>query len=146
MLTLMCTGFICYDDSCHLKKYACNPIRRSCTLTSERLASLYFVIDKFHFKGHIDPWCHQHCNPYLFPDLKEVYTHALKEHSYGAGFSLVNFYYCVQVDTETCEQLFSWLSRYSRITRHMNREHFLFYMLYLCDSHNRKHARKESRP
>ena len=65
-------GFICYDDSCHLKKYACNPIRRSCTPTSDCLASLNFVIDNFHFKGHVDAWCHQHCNPHLFSELKEV--------------------------------------------------------------------------
>ena len=38
----------------------------------------------------------------------------------------------MQVNTEVCEQTFSWLSKYSRITRHMNRERFLFYLLYLC--------------
>ena len=43
----------------------------------------------------------------------------------------------LQVDTEICEQTFSWMSRYARITQHMNRTHFLFYLLYLCDSHNR---------
>ena len=32
----------------------------------------------------------------------------------------------------------SWLSRYARITQHMNRQHFLFYILYLCDAHNCK--------
>lgn len=42
-----------------------------------------------------------------------------------------------QVDTEACEQLFLTLSRYARITQHMKREHFLFYLLYLCDEHNR---------
>ena len=33
-------GFICYDDGCHLKKYASNPVRKSCTPTTERLSSL----------------------------------------------------------------------------------------------------------
>ena len=37
----------------------------------------------------------------------------------------------MQVDTEICEQLFSWLSKYARITKHMSREHFLFYLLYI---------------
>ncbi|CAH3152581.1 unnamed protein product [Porites lobata] len=37
------------------------------------------------------------------------------------------------VNTEVCEQLFSWLSRFSHITKHMNRWRFLFLMLYLLD-------------
>ena len=44
----------------------------------------------------------------------------------------------MQVDTEICEQTFSWLSRYARITRHMNKAHFLFLVMYVCDLHNRK--------
>ncbi|CAH3152599.1 unnamed protein product [Porites lobata] len=35
-----------------------------------------------------------------------------------------------------CEQLFSWLSRFSHITKHVNRWRFLFLMLYLLDNHN----------
>ena len=42
----------------------------------------------------------------------------------------------MQVNTEVCEQTFSWLSKYSRIARHMNRERFLFYLLYLCHLRN----------
>lgn len=73
--------YILYDDGCHLKKYALNPTRRMCTPTSEWLASLEIVVDKLHFKGHIDTWCHQHCNPYTHSDLENV-------------------------DTEVCEQIF----------------------------------------
>jgi hypothetical protein len=40
------------------------------------------------------------------------------------------------VNTEVCEQLFSWLSKYSHITKHMNRWRFLFLMLYVLDNHN----------
>ena len=50
---------------------------------------------------------------------------------------------CVfQVDTEACEQCFSWLSRYARITRRMQRSTFLFFTLYMCDMHN---LREESK-
>ena len=42
----------------------------------------------------------------------------------------------LQVDSEVCEQTFSWLSRYARISKHMNRAHFMFYILkgaqYFC--------------
>ena len=34
-----------------------------------------------------------------------------------------------RVDTVICEQAISWLSRYSRIMHHMNKEHFPF-----CDN------------
>lgn len=40
------------------------------------------------------------------------------------------------VNTEVCEQLFSWLSKFSPITKHMNRWRFLFLMLYVLDNHN----------
>ena len=33
---------------------------------------------------------------------------------------------------------FDWLSKYARITRNMNQDHFMFFILYLCDLHNRK--------
>ena len=55
-----------------LKKYACNPSRKNTTTTSSRLASLTIAVDKLHFRGHADPWCHQNCDPYKFDELKEV--------------------------------------------------------------------------
>ena len=43
--------------------------------------------------------------------------------------------FCFQdVNTEVCEQLFSWLPKFSVMTKHMNRWHFLFIML--LNSHN----------
>ena len=57
-------GFLCYDDGCHLRKYACKPSRKSCTVTAEKIASLNIVIDKFHYKGHEDPWCRKNCSPH----------------------------------------------------------------------------------
>ena len=50
-----------------------------------------------------------------------------------------------QVDTEICEQTFSWLSRYARITKHMNKQHFLFYLIYICDLHNRKRLQSQEK-
>ena len=38
---------------------------------------------------------------------------------------------------EMCEQLFSRLSKFAPITKHMNRRGFLFFKLYLLDNHNR---------
>ena len=43
----------------------------------------------------------------------------------------------IKVDTEICEQCFSWLSRYVTMTR-MSRTTFVFLLLYLCDLHNER--------
>ena len=32
------------------------------------------AIDKLHFKGHIDAWCKEHCDPHKFEDLNDVST------------------------------------------------------------------------
>ena len=39
----------------------------------------------------------------------------------------VTFPTMLQVDTEVCEQVFSWLSRYKRITQKMNQHTFMFF-------------------
>ena len=65
-----CTaGFICYDDGCHLKKYALNSDCAKLTFTSKILATMNIVY-KLHFKGHTDKWCQDHCNPHKFDELK----------------------------------------------------------------------------
>ena len=69
-----------YDDAYHLKKYACNPSRRDCTETSKRLASLDIVVDKLHFRGHVDAWCHQNCDPYKIDQHKQVTTTYSSDH------------------------------------------------------------------
>lgn len=65
-------GFLCYDDGCHLKKFACNKQRRDTTATSKWISSMNIVVDKLHFRGHVDKWCHEHCNPNDFEDLNKV--------------------------------------------------------------------------
>lgn len=66
--------FLIYDDGCHLMKYATNPHRATATPTAKRIASTKIVIDQFHFSGHVDSWCQQHCNPDKFEALKNVRT------------------------------------------------------------------------
>ena len=50
--------------------------------------------------------------------------------------SVFPFFYSQGVNTEVCEQLFSWLSKFSHISKHMNRWRFLFLILYVLDCHN----------
>jgi hypothetical protein len=64
--------FLIYDDGCHLKKYASNPTRKQKTPTAKLIAAVPTVIDRLHFKNHVDPWCYQNCNPNSFEALKKV--------------------------------------------------------------------------
>ena len=48
-------GYICYDDGCHLRRFAQQPHRKNVTATSQKLASLEIVVDKMHIAGHKDP-------------------------------------------------------------------------------------------
>ena len=41
-----------------------------------------------------------------------------------------------------CEQVFSWLSCYSRMTQKMSQHVFMFFLLYLCDLHNTHEEQK----
>ena len=68
---------ICYDDACHLKRYATNPIRSTLTATTQRLSTMNFVVDRMHFKGHIDPWCRENCDPDKLEAMKKVLTFIL---------------------------------------------------------------------
>ena len=65
--------FICYDDGCHLRKYARNPLRQGLTPTATLLSSLEIVVDKMHIKGHVDPWCLRTCDARKFKALEQVY-------------------------------------------------------------------------
>ena len=64
--------FVCYDDGCHLRRYATNPSRRNLTPQSIQLANTEIVIDKLHMAGHTDTWCRQHCDPKSFKELDNV--------------------------------------------------------------------------
>ena len=68
----MALGFICYDDACHLKKFARDPARASLTDQSKQLASVEMVVDRMHMIGHVDPWCKEHCDADKIPELAKV--------------------------------------------------------------------------
>ena len=71
-LCVIISEVICYDDACHLKKFANNPIRNCLTSTTRKLHAMDIVCDRFHFKNHIDKWCKEHCNPYNCGNLKVI--------------------------------------------------------------------------
>ena len=44
-------GFICYDDACHLKRFARDPMRAGITDQGKQLDSVEMVVDKMHMKA-----------------------------------------------------------------------------------------------
>ena len=64
--------FVCYDDACHLRRYACNPKRSDLNECTKFLSGIEIVVDKMHMTGHVDKWCKEHCNPSSFPELNAV--------------------------------------------------------------------------
>ena len=64
--------FICYDDGCHLRKYAQHECRRNVTPTAQLISKIEIVVDKMHFTGHKDKWCRDNCNPNTFEALNKV--------------------------------------------------------------------------
>ena len=63
--------FICYDDACHLKRFANKPKRIDLTEKVKQLASIKVVVDKMHMMFHTDASCKENCCPYKFPQLEE---------------------------------------------------------------------------
>ena len=99
------TDTITYDDACHLKKYGCNPVRSQLTLTAVRMCSMTMVIDKFHFKNHVDKWCKAHCNPYDNEELKVMYNHIFFDCKKKQIWQSLPNYYCFTVDFLTCMKI-----------------------------------------
>ena len=64
--------YMCYDDGCHLRKFARNPVRSQVSAESKLISQLEIVVDKMHMRSHTDSWCKQNCDPLKHPYLKDV--------------------------------------------------------------------------
>ena len=104
--------YLLYDDNCHLSKFSRKPERRDYSEASTRFARLKFYIDFFHFRNHVDKHCQQFLNPYSVEELKPV-------------------------NSQVCEQSFSWINRYTQ-TKPMNRQRFFLFFTYIIDLNNLK--------
>ena len=63
---------LCYDDGCHLCKYARNTARSHLTDAATRMSTWNIVIDKMHFAGHTDSWCKANCNSNNLKEIEKV--------------------------------------------------------------------------
>ncbi|CAM4844762.1 unnamed protein product [Rotaria magnacalcarata] len=82
----------CYDDGCHLVRFVQRHVGKLITDTpaSNTLKNTKFYIDKAHWKNHVGTWCKENMSPYATSDLN-------------------------MINTQSAEQLFSWLKRYAPI-------------------------------
>ncbi|CAF1017589.1 unnamed protein product [Rotaria sordida] len=83
---------IVYDDGCHLIKTIIDHfdgILRRNAATTFLYKKCTFTIDRLHYQNHRDPWCKKYLNPDSNPDLDGI-------------------------NTEACEQTFSWLNKFSK--------------------------------
>ena len=87
---------IVHDDACHLQKFMDRWFKSAPHLCAPALS---FVIDKFHSSGHTDAWCRANCAP------TQPHNKVLLQN----------------VNTSSCELLFSWFSKFKHSFRHMNR-------------------------
>ena len=81
-----------YDDACHLVRFANNHFKKKNAQNENTkfMTEVPIVVDKFHFKNHVDKWCQEHCNPYQIKELDGV-------------------------NTESCEQTFHWVNNYTSV-------------------------------
>ena len=112
-----------HDDACHLRRFADR--RKNGTALAQRLAwpSMRYFVDRFHSKGHVDPWCAENCSPDT-QEAREVL----------AG-----------VDTSRCEQLFRKLNGFKKSFRSMGRATAMFYLSEMVDAMNEHALRKAGR-
>ena len=58
--------FLVYDDGRHLRKFAINSVRNTLTKIAQNITEMEIMVDKLHFKGHIDQRSRHNCNPNEF--------------------------------------------------------------------------------
>ena len=49
-----------------------NPVRKEVTALSKGLGKMDMVVDKLHFRNHVDRWCKANCNPHNRSELHGV--------------------------------------------------------------------------
>ena len=61
-------NLVIHDDACHVARYSMShksgpSASAEVVALRERMAALAWSLDRFHAKGHKDPWCRAHCHP-----------------------------------------------------------------------------------
>ena len=108
---------VVHDDACHLRRYAERRASWGDFASSLAHPRIHYLIDRFHARGHIDPWCLKHCHP-----------------ESAEASSLLQ-----GLNTSVCEWTFQWLGRYKHMYRKMSRWTGAFFVTELIDARNEHH-------
>ena len=109
-----------FDNACALLRFARNPKRADRTAITKIIRDLHFILDIWHRANHVK--CLQ--DPVLSAEIDP--RHANNEDLRGV------------VNTEACEQAFSFLDRYTYMTYSMGAGLFHVYVYLLLDMENSK--------
>jgi hypothetical protein len=101
---------VIYDNGCNLAKY-CHK-RADESDRTEFFKETTFIVDRLHIQGHVGKWCLDNCHPKLFPELD--------------GYN-----------TQVCEQLNSWLSKFKYILKHMSVYRYNFFLYIIFNEYNK---------
>ncbi|KAJ3320902.1 hypothetical protein HDU76_000196 [Blyttiomyces sp. JEL0837] len=104
-----------YDRACKLYRSMTSDVE-----SASLLANLALLVDFFHFRGHNDEYCRNHCNP-----------HTAEKQFQQAGLNKFN--------TSAAEQANVWFSRISHMLRYIDSELHDFYLFSLIDFRNRNY-------
>lgn len=87
---------------------------------------------KNHKKTEQTLYCQEHCDPNTLGDEHSKVSLVRSLLQTPRSFSHVS----QQVNSEVCEQTFSWLKQFRDTARYMRPGHFLFFALVLCNMRN----------
>lgn len=105
---------VVHDDACHLRRFADNRQGDSDFAASLAYPNIIYVVDRFHARGHVDPWCLENVHP-KSPLVSK---------------------YVEEMNTSICEITFTWLSRFKHMYRKMNEHTSSFFMQEMIDERN----------
>lgn len=113
-----------FDNACALKKFACNPKRCDLTEVTRTMKELHYMIDIWHVTNHRA--CLQDPESARLLDPRSDFN--------SRTASLVN--------TEACEQGFSFMDRITYVGMNMGPGHFAIYLYLVLDLENAKVTRR----
>lgn len=109
---------IFHDDACHLRRFADSRAHLSPFGRDLSYPLLRYILDRWHARNHVDPWCKENVHP------KNEENQPFVEGQ----------------NTSRCEILFSWLRKYKHMFRTMGRWSANFFIQEVLEMHNEEHV------
>ena len=112
------------DNACALEKFALNPKRKERTDVTRKMATFHYMLDIWHV--------HNHSQCLALPDGARRLDPRHEANKEKAS----------AVNTEACEQVFSFLDRITYVSMNMGPGHFAIVLYLIFDMENQKVLQK----